>query len=414
MGWIWPQWRPCGARPPSPLSQDLRPGLSYAAPASGRVASANCGASIWNQNFSFDPFGNIQKTVPQGSTGTQFLPTYSPTTNRYQSVPGCTPSYDANGFLTNDCSHTYLWDVAGNPRGIDNVCLVYDALGRMVEQQRGASCGSPYTEVVYSAGGGKLALMNGQTLVKAFVPLPMGASAVYVPTTGLAYYRRADWLGSARLVSKPDGSLYYKTEYAPYGENYHGASGSGGSQVLEFTGQNQDTVGGLYDFMFREYNTNHGRWPWPDPAGMGAVSVESPQTWNRYAYVGNLPLTSVDPLGLEPHWAKMDALRNGNNCFAVPGCSTNPFDAITDASVNAFLLDFGAAWLNYETQQFYQQAGLNSPMEQAYQQHLRRIPGYQVQDGNLLVSTGYILVPGYCPKDVKCDPDSFSTYVENW
>jgi uncharacterized protein (DUF697 family) len=49
---------------------------------------------------------------------------------------------------------------------------VYDALGRMVEQQRG----SAYTEILYSPVG-KTALMNGGTLTKAFVRLPGGATA---------------------------------------------------------------------------------------------------------------------------------------------------------------------------------------------------------------------------------------------
>jgi len=32
------------------------------------------------------------------------------------------------------------------------------------------------------------------------------------------------------------------------------------------------------------------------------VSLGSPQTWNRYAYVGNAPLTGVDPLGLDDNF----------------------------------------------------------------------------------------------------------------
>jgi hypothetical protein len=42
-----------------------------------------------------------------------------------------------------------------------------------------------------------------------------------------------------------------------------------------------------------------GRWLVPDPAGMAAVDLSNPQTWNRYAYVANNPLNNVDPVGLD-------------------------------------------------------------------------------------------------------------------
>ena len=41
-----------------------------------------------------------------------------------------------------------------------------------------------------------------------------------------------------------------------------------------------------------------GRWIQPDPAGLGAADAANPQTWNRYAYVANMPLIAVDLLGL--------------------------------------------------------------------------------------------------------------------
>ncbi len=66
-----------------------------------------------------------------------------------------------------------------------------------------------------------------------------------------------------------------------------------------FTGQNQDLVSNfLYDFPAREYHPGEGRWLSPDPAGLAAVDLTNPQSWNRYAYVNNSPLNSVDPLGL--------------------------------------------------------------------------------------------------------------------
>jgi RHS repeat-associated protein len=149
------------------------------------------------------------------------------------------------------------------------------------------SNGGSYTQFVYGPGGGKLALMNGQTLQKAFV-----GPAVY-SSTGLAFYRHSDWLGTSRFASTPSRTMYSSTAYAPYGEPYAQA----GTTDLSFTGQNSDTAGGLYDFLAREYSTQ-GRWPSPDPAGLAAVSPGDPQSWNRYGYVRNSPSELTDPLGL--------------------------------------------------------------------------------------------------------------------
>ena len=66
-------------------------------------------------------------------------------------------------------------------------CLTYDALGRMVEKRVGAT----YTQIVYDATGRKFAVMSGQTLQKAWVPLPGGGTAIYT-LSGLAYYRHSD------------------------------------------------------------------------------------------------------------------------------------------------------------------------------------------------------------------------------
>ena len=79
--------------------------------------------------------------------------------------------------------------------------------------------------------------------------------------------------------------------YAPFGEPY-AQTGTD----LSFTGMNSDTFAGLYDFLCREYSTQ-GRWPRPDPAGLAAADRSNPQSWNRYAYVINQPLTWLDPTG---------------------------------------------------------------------------------------------------------------------
>ncbi len=283
---------------------------NYSHDALGRVATANCGTSVFNQNFAYDPFGNITKTVPTGSTGTAFQPNYDTATNRMNSTPF---TYNGNnGAVTADSSHGYGWDTASRLSTVDSgtssgVCVTYDALDRVVEQAKGTSCAtSPTstTEIVYAPSGSKLALMNGSSLTKAFVALPGGAQAVY-NSSGLQFYRHPDWLGSSRLATTPTRTCYWDAAYAPFGENYAQPSSGCVSQDLAFTGQNQDTetsaaggASGLYDFMFRRHSPVQGRWLSPDPAGLAAVNPSDPQSWNRYAYLANRPTNSVDALGL--------------------------------------------------------------------------------------------------------------------
>jgi RHS repeat-associated protein len=249
-----------------------------------RIASANCGTAA-NQTFSYDPFGNIDKS----GSPYQFLPNYSSSTNHITTVGGVTATYDSNGNVTNDGVHTYTWDADGNSITLDGTGLTFDAFDRAVEK----NVSGTFTEIMYAPTGAKLALMSGQTLQKAFISLPGKASAVYTGS-GLDHYRHSDWLGSVRLTSSTSRSVLSTAAYAPLGETY----AQSGTADVSFTGQNQDTVGGDYDFMYREYSTQ-GRWPSPDPAGLAAVNPMAPQSWNRYAYVLNNPLGFTDPLGLD-------------------------------------------------------------------------------------------------------------------
>ena len=56
-----------------------------------------------------------------------------------------------------------------------------------------------------------------------------------------------------------------------------------------------------------------GRWMRPDPAGVAAVDSSNPQTWNRYAYVTNNPVSFTDPTGLE-EMAPVDGGAGGGGC----------------------------------------------------------------------------------------------------
>lgn len=201
-----------------------------------------------------------------------------------------------------------------------NTVLTYNAFGQVMEQAKGGTCAAPgtnYTQILSSPAGGKLALMNGQTLGRADIPTLAGGEAVYGPS-GLSYYRHSDWLGSSRLVSSPTPGFVWDGEYAPFGEVYNESTVNGAYH--SFTGQKEDTVAGFDDFLFREYSAaQQGRWISPDPAGLAAVDITDPQSWNRYAYLTNNPLNAIDPLGLcnpnkddcTPRWTNFDAIGQG-------------------------------------------------------------------------------------------------------
>jgi RHS repeat-associated protein len=150
----------------------------------------------------------------------------------------------------------------------------------------------------------------------------------------LAYYRHADRLGSSRATSPAtQGGSPTRTgmSYAPYGETFAGA----GDQ--SFTGQSQDTAQGLYDFLYRRESQVQGRWLSPDPSGLGAASLGGPQSWNRYAYVGNGPLAATDPDGL--NWGG--------------GCGSGPTGGSCGERIVHMLLvsEFFSGWDEFEALQ---------------------------------------------------------------
>jgi RHS repeat-associated protein len=267
-----------------------------------RLQSVECGptnpdGTTWGQTFSYDPFGNITKSgtssfipVYTGATGTGTNPT-----NQFYQLPGgptgTSHYYDATGNLTSDLTNTYAWDADGDTVGINvngssPISITYDAFDRAVEQNNSGT----YKQVLYSPIG-KLALMTKQSTANVFLPLPGGEQVTYSAQT--IRFRHYDWLGSARFESNMSEQEYGDVAYAPFGETYSIKN----TPYTSFTGQNQDTIAGLYDFLYREDSPVQGRWLRPDPAGVIAIDPSNPQTLNKYAYVSNQPLEAVDPVG---------------------------------------------------------------------------------------------------------------------
>jgi RHS repeat-associated protein len=150
-------------------------------------------------------------------------------------------------------------------------------------------------------------------------------------------------------------SVRYDRAYAPFGEVYTELNNN--TENRTFTGPQEDTTPGIDDFLMRQYSASQGRWLVPDPAGMAAVDITNPQTWNRYAYVANNPLNAVDPLGLHHYCLGQEVYGSGS-----PLCASDLDDMSGAAGVAGsywvvsgitaggngvfFLLDAANNWVN--------------------------------------------------------------------
>jgi hypothetical protein len=266
-----------------------------------RLIEFDCGSGNWGQEFSYDQYDNLSKSVISGRTGTTWNPGYSATTNHCDSP--CT--YDSNGDVTGDGNDVYGWNAfskvawtatSGTPTcGTSGKCATYDAFGRMVE----ASVNSTWHEYWYTQAGKMV--MAGTTLSYGRWPTSSGIVET-VGTTNFDYLH-ADWLGNSRIVSNiGSNSVVADQAYTPYGEIYN-IFGANNTEYQVFTATIADLAGStttptMWDTPNRELSYT-GRWLSPDPAGLGSFDPGNSQNWNLYAYVLNNPLSNIDPLGLD-------------------------------------------------------------------------------------------------------------------
>jgi RHS repeat-associated protein len=153
--------------------------------------------------------------------------------------------------------------------------------------------------------GRMIAMFRTSPLVWDRGELYAGGWHIATYTWGTTHFNHADWLGNVRVRTNPAGAISNSYSNLPFGDcltELSGApcNGSVGSTPAHFTDQDRDDESELDHFLFRQYSSVQGRWMSPDPASLAAVDPTNPQTWNRYAYVGNDPIGLVDPLGLCP------------------------------------------------------------------------------------------------------------------
>ncbi|MBS1821916.1 MAG: hypothetical protein JST61_08075 [Acidobacteria bacterium] len=108
------------------------------------------------------------------------------------------------------------------------------------------------------------------------------------------HYQHQDWLGTERARTNASGAVEGTYQSLPFGDGF--SSSGSDNDAYHFALLDRDTDD-THHAQFRQYSSTQGRWMSPDPYD-GSYDGTDPQSFNRYAYVGNMPLGLVDPLGL--------------------------------------------------------------------------------------------------------------------
>jgi RHS repeat-associated protein len=259
----------------------------------GRLMEYTCkttgGADSWGQEFSYDLYDNLSKSVPTGYTGTTWSPGYTGATNQFGGG-----TFDSNGNTKADGNGNYwgwnefskmAWYNTSSTAptcGTNGKCATYDAFGRMIEQSNGTS----WREYWFTQAG--KVQMSGTTENFGYFPAAAG-TVLITGNNGAQYYLHNDWLGDARITSTHSRTVIRDQAFTPYGEIF-ASYGTAPAYADVFAGTTSNfNTGTQWDTPNRSL-AYFGRWLSPDPAGQGGQ-------WNRYAYPTN-PNSMGDPSGL--------------------------------------------------------------------------------------------------------------------
>ena len=251
---------------------------------------SNVADGPYSHIYHYDQFGNVTQRDGWGGENASFSSiTY--TNNRR---PGVT--YDLAGNVTNDGIQTFTYDATGQQATASSGSLqqFYDGNGL-----RGKKVDNGLTTYYLRSsvlGGQVVAEMSSAgAMQRGYVYL--GGDLLAVQQSNAVSWVHQDPLVKSKRVTNSSGTVISTIELDPWGGNTNRSSNDA-FQPHKFTTYERDS-NGSDDAMFRRYNRWWSRFDQPDPYD-GSYDIANPQSFNRYSYVQNDPINSVDPTGLDP------------------------------------------------------------------------------------------------------------------
>jgi RHS repeat-associated protein len=305
------------------------------------TSTANC----WGESFSYDPWGNLL-SISESSSNYDGCTYEQPqgwtigANNQIQSTATCfdssgnlltvaTHCYDAAGNLLTNMGLSFSYDAENYLKSIPmlGITYLYDGHGhRVAKLNRSGQATKLYwygpdsdpldetdgTGANNNSNFYEYAFFNGQRVARRDYQ------------NNVDYYF-ADHLGSARVVTNSAGTILDDSDFYPFGGERAVVTPSSGNSYL-FTGKERDSESGLDNFGGRYFGSSIGRLMSLDPTNQG-VDFYYPQTWNRYAYALDNPLSIVDNNGLWPTRIHESIINN-----AFPGLSNSQRQNLKTAS----------------------------------------------------------------------------------
>jgi RHS repeat-associated protein len=300
-----------------------------------------------NFTYAYDRYGNrLQQNVTAGS-GPQPQFNINAANNQIAGY-----AYDAVGNVMSDGTNTYRYDAEGNliqeVSGANTQQFFYDALNQQVV---GTFNGGSPQETVFDLAGRQASLwFQGAPIVGKVY---WGSSAIesYNAFSNMAFFHTRDQVGSDRIETNASGAVTLDRYSLPFGDATTAVSGGRDNSFDGFAGFWDGGTSTTNHAQFREYSNLAGRWMQPDPYA-GSYDPSNPQSFNRYSYVLNNPMTYVDPRGLDCVYLSDDEAEI-EEVDSDSDTSPSECDASGGTSVAGYLTGYGSTDPDGSINQFY-------------------------------------------------------------
>ena len=286
------------------------------------------GAMSWSWNFGYDTLNRLTSAQSTGAISFGCGWAYDGFGNRLSQKPSgtglsCTSlnsPVNANNHLSNPI---YNYDAAGDILTEGGNTLTYDAEGRIITgvgafgtttyeyggdgQRVNKTFGSFATEYIRDPDGALVATYVNGSYFGEFQDMWVEGknfgevSVASGNASQTQNFALNNWLGSLVAYASPSSGIPNNAYVSqPFGDAQTTLFGSNNDSI-RFTGKEIDGESGNNYFGARYYGSSMGRWMSPDWSAkeepVPYAKLDNPQSLNLYAYVGNNPLSRVDPDG---------------------------------------------------------------------------------------------------------------------